>query len=55
MRDQEQSGHDRFVSHVGQTGALAAEAGEGALPGFNSNEGENDATVEKQMIQRLKK
>ena len=28
-RDHEQSGHNSFVSHVGQTGALASEAGQG--------------------------
>ena len=28
-RDHEQGGHNYFVSHVGQTGALASEAGQG--------------------------
>ena len=33
--------HNFFVNHVGQTGALASQAGQGkrVLPGFNCNEG----------------
>ena len=40
-RDHQQSGHNYFVSHVGQAGARASEAGQGqgALPGFYSSEG----------------
>ena len=38
-RDDEQSGRDCFVCHVGQTGTLASEAGPGVLPGFNRSEG----------------
>ena len=38
-RDDEQSGRDCFVCHVGQTGTLTSEAGPGVLPGFNRSEG----------------